>query len=751
MRQIHRLIQATCAELHSVTHDASQPDEGLPSVSARIGDRVEFDALTPSGVKSVSAAALSRWAEIVLIEDNSARAERRITPGAGDLTPDARVVIRVHRLGDQGLVHAAEGSYTPGQRRDRSRRDRSSYALGLLDGLDLPARTVVVSGSSYGSNARFLAGLSARRLAAVVEIRPSSLVSLLDVSGMSSHAGPIPVRDLLRAPNWVDCIVPVAGSAEHRVKYTVACLGAVRLASGGIGQLFAAQTGGIAGVHRGTLFGLSTDSDATLEQLLQAVGWARWIRPVVRRLERDALQSSAIPPADSAPRRRVLRRQLRSNIKLSRLHDQAAAAQRAALGSQQPLRGVLAKGLASVNVVELFAGAGGMGLGFLMASGEPGYRIVFSGEVDPIYVQSLRRNQASFAQLEPDRQGTTPEHITPVDLRDQHVEDDLVRHAKREGGAHVLIGGPPCQGFSNANRNSWRSSNPHNLLIDVYLRYVERLKPRAFLLENVQGIDWTPTRLGSGGAPSVLDHVRSRMASAGYEVFVKLLDAVWFGVPQYRNRFFVLGVHKDLGYRSEDFGEWGPFPKPTHGPGTDRGYVTVREALADLPEIGNGHDDDAMTYREPRASRLQKNPFLAGMRRGAPSGLITDHVTSLHADYVIERYRAIPQGGNWVDIVDKLTNYADARRTHSNIYRRLAWSDPSITIGHYRKSMLIHPAQDRGLSLREASRLQSIPDWFRFAGREDGAPGGLMHKQQQLANAVSPSLTRAIAEFIRRL
>jgi site-specific DNA-cytosine methylase len=118
---------------------------------------------------------------------------------------------------------------------------------------------------------------------------------------------------------------------------------------------------------------------------------------------------------------------------------------------------------------------------------------------------------------------------------------------------------------------------------------------------------------------------------------------------------------------------------------------------------------------------------------------------------VIDRYRRIPAGGNWHDIRDQLTNYANVQRTHSNIYRRLVWDEPSITIGHYRKSMLVHPSQHRGLSLREACRLQSFPDWFRFAGTADGGNGGLVHKQQQLANAVCPLVTQAIAEFILAL
>lgn len=314
-----------------------------------------------------------------------------------------------------------------------------------------------------------------------------------------------------------------------------------------------------------------------------------------------------------------------------------------------------------------------------------------------------------------------------------------------------MIGGPPCQGCSNANRNSWHSSNPHNQLIDVFLTYVEKLRPLVFLMENVQGILWTPKKSRSSSQLSILEHFSQRMRAAGYLVFPKLVDAVWYGVPQHRNRFFILGISCDLGYAADHFGSWGPFPCPTHGPGTDRAYVTSRDALGDLPRIWNGCDQSKMDYEEPSVGALERNWFLRTMRDGAPTGIIWDHVTSRHAPYVIERYRHIPPGGNWEDIAARLTNYADIERTHSNIYRRLNWGEPSITIGHYRKSMLVHPNQDRGLSLREASRLQSFPDWFRFAGSLSGEDGGLTHKQQQLANAVCPLVTKALAEYILQL
>ena len=93
----------------------------------------------------------------------------------------------------------------------------------------------------------------------------------------------------------------------------------------------------------------------------------------------------------------------------------------------------------------------------------------------------------------------------------------------------------------------------------------------------------------------------------------------------------------------------------------------------------------------------------------------------------------------------------DDERSVLDIYRRLTWDDLSISIGHYRKSMLVHPHQQRGLSLGEASRLQSLPDWFRFSGSANGNGGGLVHKQQQLPNAVCLLVMKAIGEFILTL
>ncbi|HEY3118296.1 MAG TPA: DNA cytosine methyltransferase [Chloroflexota bacterium] len=605
---------------------------------------------------------------------------------------------------------------------------------------------VVAAGPVYGSNRSFLAGLAKRGLDFVVEVRPSTPVDCSNAGLLFGSR--VTALDLLKNPKWIAFALKVP-SAAAPIEFRAALLADLQLPNAAKGRILAAQVGGIPGIHRGTILAVASTSRADVADLVRVVGWARWIRPTTRKHERQALPSP--PPRRTRPdvvgALNSSSLTVRANIAIACSQDKRARWQQGDLPFlPTSLQGVLAAQSRTLNVAELFAGAGGMGLGFLLAgTAKAHYRLVFSGEVNPIYVETLRTNHNTFRRHYRDR---AQEHVNAVDLRTQNAFATVRHDIRQAGRLHVLIGGPPCQGFSNANRNSWHSSNPHNRLIDVFLRYVEALRPAVFVLENVQGILWTPR---PDGSLSIVEHLARRMTAAGYQAFPKLLDAAWYGVPQYRSRFFLVGLRRDLGYRHEDFGQWGPFPAPTHGPGCVRPYVTVGEAIGDLPRIGNGETRAERAYDEPSARDLRANPFLCEMRTGAPAGVVFDHVTSRHAEYVLKRYRRIPQGGNWQDIADTLTNYAAIERTHSNIYRRLMWNEPSITIGHYRKSMLVHPRQHRGLSLREASRLQSFPDWFCFAGSADGATSGLVHKQQQLANAVCPLVTKALAEFILRL
>ncbi len=685
----------------------------------------------------------ARWREILLVEDDSTRAHRHGAPGIAQAKQNTHVTVRLHRIGSTGWKVLAEKTYRVGTLQKRfNGGGKAAVALKLIDGVKVRRDTVVAAGPAFGCTTKFLAGISDRGFDCVVEIRPSARLRREIGRGVGK---PATAKRLLRLAAWRKFSL-AAPFAAAPLKYWAAQLTDVVLPGGRSGRLFAAQIGRIPGIHRGTIFGLTSERNVELMGLLRVVGWARWIRPAARRQEREVL-SAKQDHVKSERRINGASLPVRASISIAREQDKRAAAQMHLPQQDATFRGVLTRSSPILNVAELFAGAGGMGLGFLMANTgitSPRYRLMFSGEVNPIYVETLNNNH-DFLRARDGRNGHgyVPPRAEAIDLRDSAALSLIRRQTREFGKVHVLIGGPPCQGFSNANRNSWHSANPNNQLVDVFLSYVESLRPRVFLLENVQGILWTP-KAGRSTQRMVMEHFARRMRRSGYEIFPKLLDALWYGVPQYRSRFFVLGLRTDLGYSKADFGDWGPFPRPSHGPACDRPYVTVRDAILDLPRIKNGDDIAEREYEEPSADQLRANPFLKSMRRAARRGVILDHVTSRHSEYVLDRYRNIPEGGNWRDILKKLTNYADARRTHSNIYRRLAWREPAITIGHYRKSMLVHPNQHRGLSLREAARLQSFPDWFRFSG-------GLVHKQQQLANAVCPLVTKALAEFILRL
>lgn len=683
-----------------------------------------------------------------VLEDTSSYHERGLERAKGKVgsPPIALRLYRVRR-GTPELI--AETAYVP-RSGGRGREHKADLALELLRRSKV-RRSTVVAGSRLLHGASLLAGLAEMSLGFVAAL-PSAATQADDET--RSRSGKRTLAERLAKAKWRKTSIVAPGSAAN---YSMVELGRVTVAERKGLRCIALSTGGIADFRRGLIVGVSSlAADVEAEHVGYLLGWSRWIRVVSRRsskrdlaASRPSAVSGVAPRADEA-KRLVNDISARSNLKLGRKqdHQHAEFAEAGLFDGEAALRGRLSAGRSRINIVELFAGAGGMGLGFLMAGTEERrYRVLFSGEIDPVFANTLRVNHEFLRRQQSVADGDVPDETPAADLRAPSVMDRVQGIAKQFGGVDIVIGGPPCQGFSNANRNSWSSKNPNNKLVETYLDYVVRLRPRVFIMENVQGILWTP-RHGSADQMSVAEHVASRLSAAGYRIFPKLLDAAWYGVPQHRNRFFLLGIHSDLGYSQDGFGRWGPFPLPTHGPMASRPYVNVREAIADLPSIENGADREELPYSAPPTNG---NSFLNKMRRWAPTELVWDHVTSRHAEYVIERYSQIPAGGNWSNIAHMMTNYAEVERTHSNIYRRLIWEEPSITIGHFRKAMLVHPDQHRGLSLREASRLQSFPDWFRFAGSENRIDGGLTYKQQQLGNAVCPLVTSALAEYLLKL
>jgi len=660
--------------------------------------------------------------------------------GAGHLRPQNRVKQPPSMLLYQlyiGVLKSYASAEIP--RDDKRVEKRAEAAKKLLTDAGV-TRGVLLSSFRTAATSHFLPKLEPRILLEyVLEVEQDTPMQFTRRRDGVLAKTP---RERLESANWAE--VPIAGRTG-KSKCFVSNLGEV--AVNGVQGLrcFAVSFGGIDGYRRGLMVGITSLTDeVTWPKLAELLAWTRSIRLAVRRHNRKGDDGTVAVPskAGSSLASTV---QVRANRRLATKIDLRAASQASLVDEPAQLRGKLAQ--RTLNIVELFAGAGGMGLGFMRAKseGRQAYRIAASAEIHPTYVQTLKHNHRYLEKSGMAAAGSVPSTVDAMDLRSSEVRRSLRDRALERGPVDIVVGGPPCQGFSSANRNSWSSSNPNNALVDAFLDCVALMNPRVLLMENVQGILWT-RRGGDNGGLSVASHVLSRLAKMGYLAFPKLLDASWYGVPQNRNRFFLLGIHRDLGYEREDFGAWGPFPRATHGAGAPLPLVTVGEALRDLPRIGNGEEREQMPYLS--TADVRANAFLASMRQGAPSDVIWDHVTSKHADYVIERYKRIPQGGNWESVKEMMTNYADVSRTHSNIYRRLMPSEPAITIGHYRKSMIVHPEQHRGLSLREAARLQSFPDWFRFAGSPTSVDGGLLHKQQQLANAVCPNVTKAVAEYL---
>jgi DNA-cytosine methyltransferase len=391
---------------------------------------------------------------------------------------------------------------------------------------------------------------------------------------------------------------------------------------------------------------------------------------------------------------------------------------------------------------ELFAGAGGLALGFILAN-HPylRFRPLFAIDNDTYSLNTFKYNVNWLVQNAKSELQQSP-GIFLRNIEELNVAAVIRLFKLQKGELDLLLGGPPCQGFSSANRQGKQQQKENtNKLIKVFLDKLDEFRPKMFLIENVQGVKWTkPTKdmfldptqetlfPDYANAPINVQEFLVRKSNAlGYYVWSDILNAIDFGVPQVRSRFFLFGIRADLVSNKDDV-----TLKPYLEMKRVKAQQSVINAIGDLPRLDNGEHWTGDDYHP------SDNDYVKTMRRFMLNGDLHDHFTTKHAEYVIERYKRIPEGGNWASIKDQMTNYKKVENTHSNIYRRLLRDAPAITISHYRKSMLIHPTQHRGISFREACRLQSFPDWFRFQGP-------IEEQQQQLGNAVPPLMAAAVA------
>ena len=362
--------------------------------------------------------------------------------------------------------------------------------------------------------------------------------------------------------------------------------------------------------------------------------------------------------------------------------------------------------MGNLSVIDLFCGAGGLSEGFRQA----GYHVLAANDF-------FDAAGETFAATHPEAK------FLPGPIQ-QYAADDFLKAAGLEAGElDVLVGGPPCQGFSVYNHQRGLHDE-RSSLYQEYLRIVAGLRPNWIVLENVTGM----TSAGGGAAvKAILDGLEG----LGYSVEAKILRAEEYGVPQERRRIVFIGNR--IGLPIE-------FPSPTHGPGL-LPFTTVEDAISDLPRLINGGGDDGIAIFASEA----RSAFQSELRGG--SNGVRNHAAAKLASVNLERLKHIPQGGSWRDIpVDLLpAGMKRAKRSdHTKRYGRLSWTGMASTIltkcdPHW--GAYFHPDQNRTVTVREAARLQSFPDFFQFKGSRT-------EQYVQVGNAVPPLLGRAIAQRI---
>lgn len=341
--------------------------------------------------------------------------------------------------------------------------------------------------------------------------------------------------------------------------------------------------------------------------------------------------------------------------------------------------------LSAPRFIDLFAGCGGMSLGFEDA----GFESALAVDSSPDALESFGANRPAAAVL-------------TADL----MEVEAAEISEAAGDVQLVIGGPPCQGFSISGKRDL--SDPRNVLYQRFVDVVRHAEPEIFVMENVPN-------MASMGSGAILRAAISEFEELGYAVAAKVLMASDYGVPQNRKRLFIVGSRGDRAFE---------FPPPLLQSGE---RVTTEEALSDLPEYDL---IDGSPYPTAPLSDFQRNARFYS--RG-----IWNHQVTNHAERTVQTIALVPDGGNYKDLPTEL----QGTRRVNIAWTRYSSSRPSLTIdtGHRHH---FHYKWNRVPTVRESARLQSFPDTFRFAGSKTS-------QYRQVGNAVPPLLAKAVAKAAR--
>jgi DNA (cytosine-5)-methyltransferase 1 len=370
-----------------------------------------------------------------------------------------------------------------------------------------------------------------------------------------------------------------------------------------------------------------------------------------------------------------------------------------------------------MTAVDLYAGAGGMSVGFAQA----GFKIRAAAEIDKWASETFAANFPNTAVFQ-----------SPV----AQLNGDFFERFQKPA---AVIGGPPCQGFSISSGKRRKEWDTRNEEVFCFLRAAMRLEPAFIVMENVPEI----FRFRMPDGQLLTEVVQRALGDAGYHSEFLVLNAVNFGVAQSRVRAFLFASKSTL-----------PELAPLSNVSTHA--VTAAEAITDLACVRPGEigDDQFVPYATPA-----QNDYQFGLR--STSGGVYNHVPMRHTQRLVQRFADIPVGGNGVSVWEKHAPRKRGVRAeigvqyHQN-HRRINPDEPAPTMTAYMYSAFVHPFEHRNITVREAARFQGFPDDFRFYGNRTSLSNSLLRRKglwndigldqvNQVGNAVPPPLARAIA------
>lgn len=366
-----------------------------------------------------------------------------------------------------------------------------------------------------------------------------------------------------------------------------------------------------------------------------------------------------------------------------------------------------------MRIIDLFSGCGGLSQGFKMA----GFDSVLAVEKDLWAAETYAYNQPEVK-------------IYNEDITKIKRPGELWRKNEIDG----IVGGPPCQGFSLSGQRD--TKDPRNSLFMDFLRFVSAFHPKFFVIENVPGILSMRTQEGS----FVRDIIANECRRVGYNVCTHILNAADYGVPQLRERVFFFGLRNDFQFIPSQLCPPAILP-PSF-------YVTIREAISDLPVLSAGEGEEEQEY-----SIAPQNAYQKWVR--THSKKVYNHISMRHTPRLVERFKNISSGQSVKDVARE---HAQRKRGSPDLVSGKVFSQnnmrpypdrPSPTVAASFQSNFIHPLFDRNYSAREGARLQSFPDTYIFRGKRTTMSWEKnLSQYQQIGNAVPPLLARSIAERI---